>query len=559
MILAVVLVCLTLGWFVTLDHRKLIKADEGRYGEIPREMVATGDWLTPRVNGFKYFEKPPLQYWATAAAYSVFGVSEWATRLWTALTALAGIALVWLAGNRAFGPPAGRYSALALGGMTLYIFVGSFVTLDMGVSFFMSLAVISVMLAQLDATPARERRLWMLLGWAGMALAVLSKGLIGLVLPVAAAGMYILVRRDWAVLRRLYIISGGALFLLIAAPWFIAVSLANPEFFQFFFIQEHVERFLTRQHGRYQPAWYFIPVLIVGTMPWLLVAAAGVWKALRHREPQRFQPALFLAVWCALVFLFFSGSGSKLASYVLPIFPALALLAGRILPAVPPRLLAAQSVLAFIAGVATVWLSGKLIGFADRDLPADMLAAYAPWVQAAGIALAIIAALAFWTALRREIMTTALLLTISSVFYMQLVITGHETLSPLYSAYHTIQKARPLLKPDAPFYAVNSFDHTMPFYLGRTVTMVSYRDELAVPIGWEPDKFIPDLPAFAEAWKREREAYAFFAAKDFEDFRVRYGIPVEVLASDPRRVLVRKPAVANTDASAAGTPPAVKP
>jgi len=552
----VVLACLTLGWFVNLDHRRLIKADEGRYGEIPREMVATGDWLTPRMNGFKYFEKPPLQYWATAAAYSVFGVSEWATRLWTALTALAGIVLVWLAGNRAFGPPAGRHAALVLGGMTLYIFVGSFVTLDMGVSFFMSLAVLSVMLAQLDSTPGRERRLWMLLGWAGIALAVLSKGLIGLVLPIAAVGMYILVRRDWAVLRRLYILQGGALFLLIAAPWFIAVSLANPEFFRFFFIQEHFERFLTKQHGRYQPAWYFIPVLLVGTMPWLLVVCAGVWKAVREREAQRFRPALFLVVWCAIVFLFFSGSGSKLASYVLPIFPALALLAGRVLPTITPRLLVAQCVLAFVAGLATVYLSGRLIGFAARDLPADMLAAYAPWVQAAGIDLAIIAALAFWSALRREIMTAGLLLTISSVLYMQLVIIGHETLSPLYSAYHTIQKARPRLKLDAPFYAVNSFDHTMPFYLGRTVTMVSYRDELAVPIGWEPEKFIPDLPAFVEAWKRDREAYAFFAAKDFEDFRTRYEIPVEVLASDPRRVLVRKPAAGHAPAAPAIKPPA---
>ena len=541
MCLALVLACLALGWFVNLDHRKLIKADEGRYGEIPREMVASGDWLTPRMNGFKYFEKPPLQYWATATAYTLFGVSEWTTRLWTALTALAGIALVWLAGNRAFGPPVGRFAALALGGMSLYQFVGSFVTLDMGVSFFMSLAVFSVMLAQIDSTPERERRLWMLLGWAGMALAVLSKGLIGLVLPIAAGGMYILLRRDWAVLGRLYLFQGGLLFLAIAAPWFIAVSLANPEFFDFFFIQEHFRRFLTKQHGRYQPAWYFIPVLVAGTMPWLLVAAAGVWKAVREREPRRFNPAMFLTVWCAIVFLFFSGSSSKLASYVLPIFPALALLAGRYLPAASRGLLAVQAAIAVIAGVATIYLSGKLIGFAARDLPADMLAAYAPWVQAAGLALALIGTVAFWTALRREIMVTGLLLTTGSVIYMQLVITGHEALSPLYSAYHTIDKVRPLLKPGVPFYAVNSFDHTMPFYLGRTVTMVSYRDELAVPIGWEPEKFIPDLPAFAEAWKRDREAYAFFAAKDFEEFRVRYDIPVEVLASDPRRVLVRKP------------------
>ena len=113
------------------------------------------------------------------------------------------------------------------------------------------------------------------------------------------------------------------------------------------------------------------PVLVAGTMPWLLVVAAGVWKAIREREPRRFNPAMFLTVWCAIVFLFFSGSSSKLASYVLPIFPALALLAGRYLPSASRALLAVQAAAAVIAGVATIWLSGKLIGFAARDLPAQ--------------------------------------------------------------------------------------------------------------------------------------------------------------------------------------------
>src|SRR6185369_12168315 len=94
-------------WLGSLGLRPLYKPDEGRYGEIPREMVASGDWLTPRLNGFKYFEKPPLQYWATAAAFTVFGINDWAARLWPALTGFLGVLLVWLIGNRAFGPPVG--------------------------------------------------------------------------------------------------------------------------------------------------------------------------------------------------------------------------------------------------------------------------------------------------------------------------------------------------------------------------------------------------------------------------------------------------------------------
>jgi len=137
-------------WFGTLGERKLARPDEGRYAEIPREMVATGDWTTPRLNGYKYFEKPALQYWATAIAYELFGINEWTARLWTALTGFLGVLLVFYLGNRAFGPPVGRLAATILGSSLLWFIIGHINTLDMGVSFFMSLAVAGLVLAELD-------------------------------------------------------------------------------------------------------------------------------------------------------------------------------------------------------------------------------------------------------------------------------------------------------------------------------------------------------------------------------------------------------------------------
>jgi len=113
-LLWLVLAVFTILWFSNLEYRILIKPDEGRYAEIPREMVATGDWVTPRLNGLKYFEKPPLQYWATATAYELFGEHQWTSRLWDALTGFMGVLLVWFAGARLFGREAGRYAALLL-------------------------------------------------------------------------------------------------------------------------------------------------------------------------------------------------------------------------------------------------------------------------------------------------------------------------------------------------------------------------------------------------------------------------------------------------------------
>jgi len=542
-----------LAWFGNIGYRKLVKADEGRYAEIPREMVASGDWLTPRMNGFKYFEKPALQYWATAAAFSLFGFQDWAARLWPALTGfLAVLMLLWL-GPRICGPPpplpaheptAGQAGAIVLGSMALHVFSGHFLTLDMGVAFFMSAAVLAVAMAQRDEfdneSGRAARRRWMLAGWAAMALAVLSKGLIGLVLPVAAVGAYILLARDWRMLTRLHLLSGGALFLLIATPWFVAVSLANKEFFQFFFIQEHFQRFLTKAHGRYQPWWYFILVLAIGATPWLLSALAGFWSAWRRVPGRRFQPARFLAVWCTVVFVFFSASSSKLGSYILPLIPALALLAGLQLQRTSRALLLAQSLLGAGLGVAAWFLASRITGFAEPVLPKAMLAGYVPWVAGAGALLAaagIAAALLAW---QHRVLASMLVLAVGGMGFTQLAGSGHEVLSPLYSAYDVAQKIRPRLKPGTRVYTVNTFDHTLPYYLGRTVTMVSYKDELTVAIGWEPHKFLPDMPAFERAWLADSDAYAMFAPRDFDALSAELRGTMRIIQRNPRRVMVER-------------------
>lgn len=544
--LLVLLLLFSVAWFFNLDHRKIIKADEGRYAEIAREMVATGDWLTPRLNGFKYFEKPALQHWTTAAAFTAFGVNEWTARFWTALTGFLGVLLVYAAGNRAFGPPAGLFAAAALASSTLHVFVGHFLSLDMGVAFFMSVAVLAFLMAQLDGTPPPRRRGWMLGGWAAMALAVLSKGLIGIVLPAAAVGAYVLAQRDWHLLKRLELIRGSLLFLLIAAPWFIAVSMANPEFFRFFFIYEHFERFLTAVHGRYEPPWYFIPVLAIGVMPWLPAAVPAVWFGWRADPQLRFRPARFLLIWCIVVFAFFSASSSKLPSYVLPVVPAIALLLGRYLPNADRRLVMAQVALA--AGVASgaILLSFRVESFNSRALPAELLSDYAPWIVTAGGVLLAAALYALVAAMRGALRASTLALAAGALLFIQLVMSGHESLSPAYSAYHTVQRIRPDIEADAhfyetPFYFVNTFDHSLPFYLGRTLTMVAYKDELAIPISWEPHKFLADIDAFAAAWSSDGRAYAVLAPADFDQLKRRPDLPMQVIASDPRRVVVRKP------------------
>src|SRR5208282_3323194 len=175
----------TLVWFANLDYRRLVHPDEGRYAEIPREMAVSGDWVTPRLDGIKYFEKPPLQYWLTATAYEAFGVHHWTARLWPALAGYLGVLSIGYVGLRLGGSSLGLYSAAALGGCLWYVLNAHILTLDAGLTLWMSVALGSLFIAQGPAASPRQTRWWMWVAWAAMALSTLSKGLIGIVLPGA--------------------------------------------------------------------------------------------------------------------------------------------------------------------------------------------------------------------------------------------------------------------------------------------------------------------------------------------------------------------------------------
>jgi 4-amino-4-deoxy-L-arabinose transferase-like glycosyltransferase len=502
-------------WFGTLGIRPLYKADESRYAEISREMVASGDWLTPRLNGFKYFEKPPLQYWASAALFELFGERDWVARLWTALLGFAGIALTFRAGNRLFGAPTGAYAAAILAASPLYIVLGQVNTLDMGVSFFLAAAIFAA---------ALERPFGF---WIACALAVLSKGLIGIVLPGGALALYILASRDWSMIRRLRPLAGGALFLGITAPWFIAVSAANPEFAHFFFIQEHFQRFTTEMHQRVHPWWYFVPMLAAGMAPWLVALGAAAWRALGERT----HAELLLWCWALVVFVFFSASGSKLPPYILPIFPALAVLAARALTA---GVLRVQTGLVFIASLGAAYA-------AQRFATGGPYATYAQWLVAAALVCGAVAVAAHLLAHKARVPGAVVALAAGALVATQLGIAAHRTLADRFSVASTVATLGERPAAEVPVFAVDMYDHTLPWNLRRTVTMVAHRDELAVQIGWEPQKFVPDLGSFAERWRTAREAWAFVPVAEVDRLPRELGVQWRVLARGAQYAIVKKP------------------
>ncbi|HEY1773934.1 MAG TPA: phospholipid carrier-dependent glycosyltransferase [Gammaproteobacteria bacterium] len=539
-VLAIVL--LALAWFVGLGHRDLFQTDEGRYAEIPREMLVSGDWVTPRLDTLKYFEKPPLQYWATAVAYSVFGESNGSSRLWTALLGFLGILMTAFAARRLYDARTAWCSALILVGSVYYAVMGHFNTLDMGVTFFMSGSLFGFLLA-MQAGDVKARRLFMYAAWACAALATLSKGLEAVVLPGAVFLLYVLITREWSRFKQLHVIGGLLIYIVIAAPWFLLVGARNPDFNQFFFVHEHFQRFLTTVHHRVEPWWFFIPVLILGLFIFLpqavRAAAALARRATWRAESGRFNTALFLWMWCGFIFLFFSLSDSKLGSYILPIFPALAILVGRELAALKRRDAMLTAFLCIVLAVVMLWQTPELQKHTDK-LPLELYQAFLPW---AGIGIGFVlltSVLGFFLAYFNKVAAGLAVTAVGLFLGVQGISAGAQALSPAYSQHSLADQMAPSVTADTHLYSLQDYPQSLPFYLGRTFTVVAYKGELEFGIGQEPAKWIPDLDAFASQWRSETQAVAVMPPQTYDDLQ-KQGLPMTVIGRDPQHVAVKKP------------------
>src|SRR6185369_10828063 len=213
---SLIVLLLAAAWLAGLAARPLYKTDEARYGEISREMAESGDWITPRLNGLKYFEKPPLQYWATAAVFKAVGPSDIAARVYTGFCGLMTILLVGYTARRLWSADHALAAMMALASSPYFMALGGIVTLDMGLTLWTTLTLCAFLLAEGASGDPRERRRWLLVAWTGAALAVLSKGLVGLVFPAATFFVYSVARHGLRGLRDLEWVRGFALFFLIA-------------------------------------------------------------------------------------------------------------------------------------------------------------------------------------------------------------------------------------------------------------------------------------------------------------------------------------------------------
>jgi 4-amino-4-deoxy-L-arabinose transferase-like glycosyltransferase len=333
LILATLYVC----YFSHLGAIGFVGPDEPRYAWIAREMVETGDWVTPRLYGKPWFEKPVLYYWGAALCFKLFGVSEAAARLPSAISAfLATLALAWLA-LRLYGAETARWLLLLLPTTVGMIGFSHAAATDMPFSGMLTIAMVCAAvilgLTRNEKTPILPRTPWLALILFGffLGLAVLAKGPAAIILSGGAIFIWALFTKRWRDAFRLFHPAALASFCLTALPWYILCARRNPDFFRIFIIEHNFKRYLTPEFQHIQPFWYYVPVLLVAFLPWtgvlLWTAIAGGTQIVHRKEIS--SPSFFLLCWFLFVVFFFTFSRSKLPGYILPAFPSICLIAAR--------------------------------------------------------------------------------------------------------------------------------------------------------------------------------------------------------------------------------------
>jgi len=313
-------------WLAALAWaRWLTLPDEGRYAGVAWEMLRSQSPMVPLLDGMPYFHKPPLYYWLAQISYALFGVHEFSARLPSLLGAWSAGAGLYVFVSRYRNVAQARWAVVILGLTPLFFGAAQFANMDMLVASMITLCVLAAADTALRRAEGRPFRAMSMATGVLAALAVLAKGLIGLALPGAIVLAWLLLRRDWRGMRALLWAPALLAFAVVAVPWFALMQMKFPGFYHYFFVYQHFERFAQSGFNNAQPFWFYVPIVVGLALPWSIWGAAiftrGFW---RDADPQGLRR--LMAIWIAVVMVFFSIPQSKLIGYVLPVFPALAFL-----------------------------------------------------------------------------------------------------------------------------------------------------------------------------------------------------------------------------------------
>jgi 4-amino-4-deoxy-L-arabinose transferase-like glycosyltransferase len=490
-------------YLVGLGRPPLWEPDEGRYAEIGREMVTSHDYITPHNNFVRYFEKPPLVYWLTAASLKLLGPNEFAVRLQAAIASVGQIVITGALGEKMFGATTGVLAGLALALSPLFFTFARFATPDPALAFFITAAIACFYLGIRPRDVSSDIRAgWMLGASAMLAMGTLTKGPVALLLCGIIALIWLVQegRKDEAF--RMPWLRCAAVYLGLTLPWFILVARRNPGFLSFFIVHEHFQRYIESTEHGWGP-WFYIPITVAGTWPWfffvpfaLLPARNGgtrSWWPLRKNiggppsnvdsrslcvdsEGRHARSALhLLVIWFVVIFTFFSIPRSKLGEYILPALPPIAILSARGIARIEKLKTVQRQRLFLILAAVNLGAAGTVL-IASTIVSTGVLSTVAGDVRIVALALL---AVAITSALFARRVTTAIVaLAIGVIVQMGAAMNAREKVAPLVS-YRTLASIiAPYADRGCRLMSYGHFEQALPFYTGQLEILVNYRGEL---------------------------------------------------------------------------------
>jgi len=552
-----------LVYFIGLGRPALWEPDEGRYAEIAREMVVSGDYLTPRNDWVRYFEKPPLVYWATAASIKLLGRDELAVRTPAALASVGTVMVTAALGEAMFDAATGLLAAITLALSPLFFIFARFATPDPELTFFFSagLAAFFAAVRERDLRHGAGRK-WMVLAAAALALGTLAKGPVALVLGGGIGLLWMLSERRAREIAQIRWLECGAIYLAITAPWFIVAGLHNPGFIRFFLVHEHLQRFVESTEHGWGP-WFFFPIVPAGFWPWLYFVFFGVAEfgdaRVENRDGARGSGVRFLLIWFTVVFIFFSIPRSKLGEYILPALPPLALLAAIGLLRV--RAMEARRAcqvlgwfaatnLTLLLGAIAVWIAWRS-GLARADgfstIPLGVVVLALVWGSAATI---IYLAARWWRSARNVPWGVTIVAMISAAILAR----ARTEATPMASYRELAGIIDPYLQRGCTLASYRHFVQALPFYTQTRERLVGYRGELA-PFGESDDaaeSFIATDARLRALWSGPRCVILIANRKDVAGLAARLQPPPSLLGGEGKKVALTN---RSTGATPSPSPP----
>jgi 4-amino-4-deoxy-L-arabinose transferase-like glycosyltransferase len=543
---------------IWLNSYPFFTPDEGRYAEVAREMVASGDYITPRVNGVAFLDKPILYYWLQAIAIALFGVKEWAIRLFPVLLGILGCLVTYITGRCLFDRRTGLLSAILLATTPLYFIGAHYANLDLEVAVLISSALLFFITGV--QSQGSRRTAFLLTAYAFSALACLTKGLIGIAFPAMIAGVWIALLGHWRLLKKAHLISGIALFCAMVIPWYLLVQQANPDFLHYFFVTQHFSRFLSStDFNNPTPFWFYLPVVLIGFFPWTIFLYGALKQAITHvwQARTQHQTELFLLLWVAIIFTFFSIPTSKIVTYILPIFPALALLLGHYLSCTL-KSTSLKTLRQYIISlfILTALLVAALV--AAHTVWADFPLGFKPYLIAIAIVL-IANALASLLVLKRKKLALLLALCVTSSALILSLLTMGATHLNNNSAKPLITYLNTILQPQDEVIHYFKYYYDVPLYLERRVTIVNQWDasDIAKKDNWarelwngmafqDTKDWLINEDTFWQHWKSDKRVFVFLNANYFDQFKEKATAYFHLGKHNDIILLSNKPTVINT-------------